>query len=238
MGTVTTSVKPLRAIVLGLVALLALLVAAPVALAADRQNVVAYATDAEIVKVGEDVFVGPGQIVDSVTVFGGNAVIAGTVRHTVVAVGGDIALRATARVGTQMTAADQSVLAIGGTTRTAPGAIVIGTTGSWKNVSAGETAIAGAIAFTGAFIGVVIGASTLALLVLIALTISSLLGLAALAGLVWFIVWLVRRENRKSAARGAATGSGYGYSGPTDAQATQATQPYAGQAYTVPPATA
>jgi hypothetical protein len=196
MRTVTTSVKPLRAILLGLVVLIALLVAAPVALAADREGVVAYASGAEVVKVGEDVFVGPGQIVDSVTVFGGDALIAGTVRHTVVVVGGDIALRATARVGTQMTAADQSVLAIGGTARTAPGATVIGTTGAWEDVSAGEATIAAAIAFTGAVIGV----SFLALLAVIVLTISTLFSLAALAGLVWFIVWLVRRENRKVSA--------------------------------------
>ena len=206
MRTVTTAVKPLRAIVLGLVVLLALLVAAPVALAADREGVVPYASGAEIVKVGEDIFVGPGQIVDSVTVFGGDAVIAGTVRHTVVAVGGDIALRATARVGTQMTAGDQSVLAIGGTAKTAPGAIVIGTTGAWEDVSAGEATIAAAIAFTGA----VIGASFLALLAVIVLAISTIFALAALAGLVWLIVWLVRREDR----RGRATPPGPAWTAP------------------------
>jgi len=200
MRTVTTSAGPLREIVLGLVVLIALLVAAPVALAADREGVIASASGSEIVKVGEDIFVGPGQIVDSVTVFGGDAVIAGTVRHTVVAVGGDIALRATARVGTQMAAADQSVLAIGGTARTAPGATVIGTTGAWEDVSAGEATIAAAIAFTGAVIGAVIGASMLALLTIIVLTISSVFSLAALAGLVWFIVWLVRRANRQGSA--------------------------------------
>jgi hypothetical protein len=237
MRTVTTAVKPSRAIVLGLVVLIALLVATPVALAADRESVVAYASGAEIVKVGEDIFVGPGQIVDSVTVFGGDAVIAGTVRHTVVAVGGDIALRATARVGTQMNAADQSVLAIGGTARTAPGATVIGTTGAWEDVSAGEATIAAAIAFTGVVIGAVIGASFLALLAVIVLTISTIFALAAFAGLVWFILWLVRRENRKSSATTMTPGAGYGYPEPTAAQATQATQPYAGPAFTAPPTT-
>lgn len=200
MRTVTRSSRSLRAIVLGLVVLVVLLVAAPVALAAGPEGAIASAIGADIVKVGQDVYVGPDQIVNTVTVFGGDAVIAGTVRHTVVAVGGDIALRSTARVGTQMTAADQSVLAIGGTATSAPGATVIGTTGAWEDVSGGEAAIAAAIAFTGA----VIGGTILALLVVIVLATSSLFGLALLAGFVWLIVWLVRRENRTGGAPGPA----------------------------------
>lgn len=196
-----TSPKPLRTTVSVLVALVVMLIASPAALAAERDGFIASAIGGDIVRIGQDVFVGPGQIVDTVTVFGGDAVIAGTVRRTVVVVGGDIDMRATARVGTQMTAGDQSVLAIGGTATTAPGATVTGTIGAWEDVSGGEAAIAAAIAFTGA----VIGTAILAFLVVVVLTTTAVFGLAVLIGLVWLVVWLVRRENRKTWGIGPAT---------------------------------
>jgi hypothetical protein len=209
----------------------------------------------EIVRAGGDVVVRPGEVVDSVTVFGGDAVIAGTVRHSVVAVGGDVVLRSTARVGTLMKPDDATVFAIGGTTRTAPGAIVTGTTGAWEDVSGGEALVAAAIAMT----GMIVAGTFVAALAIGLLTVGTLVGIGALAAFIWLIVWLVRRESRPASTTyppaGAAYGNGYGHDAYTTAaphvqpaaeqgsqtqetQGTAATQALNGPAFTVPPATA
>lgn len=146
----------------------------------------------DIVKVGSDVRIAAGETVDSVTVFGGDAVIAGTVRRSVVAVGGDIRLRDGAQVGTEMAAGDTTVLAIGGKTTVAPGATVTGTTGAWEDISSGEAVIAASIAL----VGVVIAGVAFAALVLLVLA----AGVVFVAAFATLIVWLIYRERRKDAA--------------------------------------
>jgi hypothetical protein len=175
------------------VALVVLAVAAPAALAGPRAYV---AGGGDVVKAGTDVYVAPGQTVDSVTVFGGNADIAGTVRHTVVTIGGNVRIEKTAQVGTELQADDTSVVAIGGTVRTAPGAIVTGDTGAVRGVSAGQAMIAAAVAF----VGVVAAGATLMLLAIAGL----ILTLAAIAGAIALVVWLVRRDDRRKAAKAYA----------------------------------
>ena len=206
----------------------------------------------EIVRAGGDVVVRAGETVDSVTVFGGDAVVAGTVRHSVVAVGGDVVLRSSARVGTLMKPDDATVFAIGGTTRTAPGAIVTGTTGAWEDVSGGEALVAAAVAMTGM---IMVGAAIIAALAVGLLTVGTLVGVATLiAAFIWLIVWLVRRDAGRPFAD---TGGGYPtvadvrrrrtggvqtqplagtYGQPTpETQGTAATQATNGPAFTVPP---
>lgn len=148
----------------------------------------------EIVRAGGDVVVRAGETVDSVTVFGGDAIIAGTVRRSVVAVGGDVILRGTARVGTLMKPEDATVFAIGGTTRTAPGAIVTGTTGAWEDLTGGEALVAAAVAMT----GLVVAGTIVAVLVVGLLALGTLAGAALLAAFIWLIVWLVRRDGRST----------------------------------------
>ena len=174
---------------LAALALATLAVAAPAAFA-DTHGVTV-GGDA-VVKAGGDVYVAPGQSVDSVTVFGGNADIAGTVRHTVVTIGGNATIEATARVGTEMRATDTSAVAIGGTVTSKPGAVVTGDTGSIQGVTNGEVAIAAAVAF----VGVMLGMATLVLLTIGGLVLT----LAGLAGAAALVVWLARRDDREKAA--------------------------------------
>ncbi len=182
---------------LAVVALVVLAVAAPAALAGPRAYV---AGGGDVVKAGTDVYVAPGQTVNSVTVFGGNADIAGTVRHTVVTIGGDVKIEKTAQVGTELQADDTSVVAIGGAVRTAPGAIVTGDTGSVRGVTAGQAMIAAAVAFVGVVAAAVGG---LAILVMLALT-GFVMSLLAIGGAVALVVWLVRRDDRRKAAQASA----------------------------------
>lgn len=181
---------------------------------ADRQTGIDVSdNDRDVVIVGGNAIVPAGQTVDSVTAFGGNAVVAGTVRHTVVAVGGDVILRATARVGTDMKPADATVFAIGGTTRTAPGAVVTGSTGAWQDVTSGEALVAAAIAMTGfAIAGAVVAALVVGLL-----TLGTLTGAALLAAFIWLIVWLVRRDSRPQSPTYTAP-TAYSDAQPYDAQ--------------------
>lgn len=198
----------------------------------------------EIVRAGGDAVVWPGQTVDSVTVFGGDAIVAGTVRHTVVAIGGDVVLRSTARVGTQMSADDATVFSIGGTTRTAPGAVVTGTTGAWEDVSSGEALVAAAVAMT----GIAVAGSILVALAVGVVAIMTLLGAAALAALIWLIVWLARRDDRKRGTPAyGPTWTAYPDAVPAPTEAgtfdqsagsTDAVQPHGAPASAAPPATA
>jgi hypothetical protein len=58
-----------------------------------------YGTDDDIVRVGESVYVAPGEMVaGDVVVFGGNAIIEGTVTGTVVVLGGEIRVRGGAEI--------------------------------------------------------------------------------------------------------------------------------------------
>ena len=87
------------------------------------------------VKLGSDAIVRQGEKADSVVVVGGNAIVYGTVAHTVVAIGGDVQLKSTAVVGSAMGPNDASIVTVGGDVTREPGAIVIGKTtdiaGNW-----------------------------------------------------------------------------------------------------------
>jgi len=204
MRTLTVLHRPRAAVVAALLVLVVLTLAAPAALAADRSAPVSLAGETgDVVKVGTDVYLAPGQTVNSLTVFGGDAIVAGAVRHTVVAVGGNVRLRDTARVGTDMTAADTTVMAIGGRTLIAKGATVTGSTGAWEDITSGQAVIAAAIAFVGA----AIIATTFVSLALFGLLLWAVFTIAVIAGIVWLIVWLVRRENRRRAAQPPAAGT-------------------------------
>ena len=81
-----------------------------------------------IVEFDQDVTVPAGTTADSVVVFGGSATIAGTVRETVAGIGADVTLQPSARVGTADGAGDTSVVVVGGTLTSAPGATIVGDT--------------------------------------------------------------------------------------------------------------
>ncbi len=81
-----------------------------------------------IVEFDQNVTVPAGTTADSVVVFGGSATIAGTVRETVVGIGADVTLQPSARVGTADSAGDTSVVVVGGTLTSAPGATIVGDT--------------------------------------------------------------------------------------------------------------
>jgi hypothetical protein len=81
-----------------------------------------------VVKAGEDVTIAAGESVATAVAFGGDVIVNGTVRNSVVAFGGDIRLGPTAKVGTDMSDSDATVVAIGGTVRRAAGAQVTGQT--------------------------------------------------------------------------------------------------------------
>ena len=81
-----------------------------------------------IVEFDQNITVPAGTTADSVVVFGGSATIAGTVRETVVGIGADVTLQPSARVGTADGAGDTSVVVVGGTLTSAPGATIVGDT--------------------------------------------------------------------------------------------------------------
>jgi hypothetical protein len=81
-----------------------------------------------IVEVNTDVTVPQGTTAESVVVIGGSATIAGTVRDMVVGIGSDVTLRPTAQVGAAGGANETSVVVVGGTLTSAPGASIVGDT--------------------------------------------------------------------------------------------------------------
>lgn len=144
----------------------------------------------DLVRAGGDLVVRAGETVESVTVFGGDAIVAGTVRRSVVAIGGDVVLRPSARVGTAMSPDDATVFAVGGTVRTAPGAIVTGSTGAWEDVTSGEAIVAAAVAMS----GMAVAAAILVALGVGLLVAGALATAIVIAAFIWLIVWLVRRD--------------------------------------------
>lgn len=81
-----------------------------------------------IVEVDQDVTVPSGTTADNVFVVGGSVTIAGTVRNVVAGIGADVRLLPSARVGTAGGAGDTSLVVVGGTLTSAPGAAVVGDT--------------------------------------------------------------------------------------------------------------
>ena len=81
-----------------------------------------------IVEFNKDISVPFGTTAGSIVAFGGSVTVAGNVRHVVAGLGADVRLLPTARVGTVSTAADSSLIVIGGSLTKAPGAAVTGKT--------------------------------------------------------------------------------------------------------------
>ena len=86
------------------------------------------AANGDVVKFQQDYTLPAGKTVPTVVVIRGNATIGGTVRTSVVVVGGDAVIQSTAVVGTQMKPSDSSVVVIGGKLTTQPGATIHGKT--------------------------------------------------------------------------------------------------------------
>jgi hypothetical protein len=99
--------------------------------------------NATVFKVGEDVFIPAGDVVDAVVAIGGNVTVNGTADETVVAVGGDVTVNGTvnkavvavggdvtaapsANIGSGMKADDTAIVAVGGATHVESGASVTG----------------------------------------------------------------------------------------------------------------
>jgi hypothetical protein len=96
-----------------------------------------------VVKVGQDVLIPAGDVVDGVFAVGGNVTVNGTVNDTVVAVGGDVTVNgtvnkavvsvggdvtaaSTASIGSGMKPGDTAIVAVGGATHVESGAGVTG----------------------------------------------------------------------------------------------------------------
>lgn len=88
-----------------------------------------------ILQAGGDVTIPQADTAEAVIAIGGNVTVAGTVRTSIVAVGGDVRLDRTAVVGSAMQPGDTSIVLVGGTLTRAPGAQVTGqvsnVSGSW-----------------------------------------------------------------------------------------------------------
>lgn len=88
-----------------------------------------------IFRVGSTVNIPEADTADSIVAIGGDVRVAGTVREAIVAVGGDVRLLDGAQVGTEMNPGDNSVILVGGTLTTSPGATIRGDTsritGNW-----------------------------------------------------------------------------------------------------------
>lgn len=80
------------------------------------------------IRFGQDAHVGPDESLESVVVFGGDAVIEGTVGKSVVTIGGDVLLHPGALVGGGAARADATVVTIAGDILGARGAEVVGRT--------------------------------------------------------------------------------------------------------------
>ena len=78
-----------------------------------------------VVAGGGDVTI-DGAVVGSVVAFGGDVLVRGTVENDIVAFGGDVSLAPTAVVGSTMSPQDKSIVLIGGTLSSEPGAQVTG----------------------------------------------------------------------------------------------------------------
>ena len=76
----------------------------------------------------EDYTLPAGKSVPNVVVIRGNATIAGTVDRAVVVIGGDAIIEGTANIGSAIAAKDSSIVVVGGTLTTRPGATVHGKT--------------------------------------------------------------------------------------------------------------
>jgi hypothetical protein len=87
-----------------------------------------------VVAGGGDVTIN-GTVVGSVVAFGGDVLVNGTVENDVVAFGGDVRLTSTAVVGSAMSPQDQSIVLVGGTLSSEPGAQVTGSTQRVDNVN-------------------------------------------------------------------------------------------------------
>ena len=83
------------------------------------------ATMPSVVVFGGDILV-DGTVTDAVVAFGGDVVINGTVGSTTVAFGGDVTLGPKAVLGSNLSAADSSLVLFGGELTRAPGAEVVG----------------------------------------------------------------------------------------------------------------
>ena len=153
-----------------------------------------------IVEAGSDVYLAPGQTADTIVVFDGDAVVAGTVRHSVVVFGGDVTVRDGARVGTQLGPDDGSIVVVGGTSSVAPGAQVGGEVHTLRHVSAGDAVVLGGLAGIGLG-AVALGAVVIGLVALFAVP-------ALIAAIVALIVWLARRESRTPVQPPAVPGGG------------------------------
>lgn len=79
-----------------------------------------------IIRVGQDIYVAPGETVETVVAIGGRVTLAGTVRNAVVAIGGDVVMEPTSSVGGAATPADVAVVTVGGRLITQNGAQLMG----------------------------------------------------------------------------------------------------------------
>ena len=123
-----------------LVAVLVLLGILALAPTAGAATAGAQTSVGNIVEFDQNVTVPAGTTADSVVVFGGSATIAGTVRDTVVGIGADVTLQPSAQVGTAGGAGDTSVVVVGGTLTSAPGATIVGDT-TYEPLSAVRDAV-------------------------------------------------------------------------------------------------
>jgi hypothetical protein len=124
--------------IVAVLVLLGILALAPPAGAATAGG--AQTSTGSIVEFDQNITVPSGTTVDNVVVFGGSATIAGTVRDTVVGIGADVTLQPTAQVGTAGGAGDTSVVVVGGTLTSAPGATIVGDT-TYEPLSAVRDAV-------------------------------------------------------------------------------------------------
>ncbi|HEX5643755.1 MAG TPA: hypothetical protein VFZ86_15690 [Thermoleophilia bacterium] len=113
---------------LAVLALLGVLALAPPVRAATGGAAGPQQSVGNIVEVDQDVTVPSGTTADNVFVVGGSLTIAGTVRNVVAGIGADVRLLPSARVGTAGGAGDTSLVVVGGTLTSAPGAAVVGDT--------------------------------------------------------------------------------------------------------------
>ncbi len=88
-----------------------------------------------VFQAGNNVTIPREDTAESVVAIGGNVTVAGTVRTSIIAVGGDVRLNRTAVVGSSVQQADTSIVLVGGSLDQAQGARVTGqvsnVTGSW-----------------------------------------------------------------------------------------------------------
>lgn len=85
------------------------------------------------IRFGEDVYVGAEETLESVVVFGGDAVVEGTVEHSVVTFAGDVRLEPGALVGYGAAPADATIVTVAGDILGSRGAKVAGKTIDFGN---------------------------------------------------------------------------------------------------------